>query len=309
MIRRLPAFLPLYVVSFALAADAPPSPVASVPAPTSQPTVEQSEIGDTLILPLPSAPYPHASRAEGFKIGNKVYPREPHYVDSSVALFVPSGYRKGSSVDVLIYLHGHGNNVRKALSEFKLREQIVASGKNVVLVFPQGPRDAGDSGCGKLEDKGGARKLVEDGLRTLHERKWIDTEHIGRVLITGHSGAYRGLSYIVEVGGLDNEITDVGLLDASYGRLDAFVDWVANHPKGSFFTIFTDHLAPENVYLMTHLRERKVPYELTAEQMSTPEQIAAARVMFLHAEKLNHNQTVGWLEKWLRSRSVESVAK
>ncbi len=79
---------------------------------------ESSELGQTAILPMKNAPYPHASRAEGFKIENQFFPRDPHYVDNSVALFIPKGYRPEKRTDLLVYFHGHLNNIRKALVDY-----------------------------------------------------------------------------------------------------------------------------------------------------------------------------------------------
>ena len=75
----------------------------------------------------------------------------------------------------------------------------------------------------------------------------IDRKELGHVLIAGHSGAYRGLACCADHGGLDNKLTGVCLLDSSYGNLDMFVNWVKQHPKGRFFSIFTDHLSAQNV--------------------------------------------------------------
>lgn len=265
---------------------------------------QTTPLGSTAFVAMKNAPYPHSSRENGFKTKDKVFPREPHYVDATVALFVPSRFQQSDRVNLMVYLHGHFGNVRRALERHRLREQIVASGKNVILVFPEGPKDAGDSGCGKLEDAGGLKRLVEEAARVLHSAGRIRDPKIGRVLIAGHSGAYRGISFCVEHGGLDAELSDVCLLDASYGRLDAFVDWTAKHPKGTFFSIFTNHLASENVYLMTHLRQRHVAHELAAEQFADDEFLKRNRVAFLHAEKLTHDATVAWLERWVKSRPI-----
>lgn len=264
----------------------------------------QSPAGETAVVALQNAPFPHPSRESGFKNGTRDFPREPHYADASVALFVPSGYRSAEAVDVLVYLHGHFGNVRRSMDRHRLREQVAASGRNVVMVFPQGPKDAADSGCGKLEDAGGLKRLVDEAVSVMRAAKKMGGSKIGRVVIAGHSGAYRGISYCIERGGLSKELTDVGLLDASYGRLDSFVDWSAQHAKGTLFSIFTDHLAKENVYLMTHLRQRGVVYSLAAEQDVKDDETMSARIQFLHAEKLTHDQTVRWLERWLRTRSL-----
>ncbi len=272
---------------------------------TSQPVWETSDLGQTTIVPMRSAPYPHASRQEGFKISGKVFPRNPHYVDSSVALFVPKAFKPSERTNVLVYLHGHYNNVRKALADFKIREQIVASGQNLILIFPEGPKDAGDSGCGKLEDKEGLGHLVSEALATLHAEGKIPGETAGRVLLAGHSGAYRGMSFCVEHGGMEKQLRDVALLDSSYGRLEAFVDWAARHPDVHLFSIFTDHLSVQNVFFMTHLGHKKQDFALKIDTDATDEVLTRTRLLFLHTETLKHDETVRWLERWLRSRKLD----
>ena len=277
--------------------------------PTSAPVWEPGPAGQTAIFQMRCAPYPHASRADGFKINDKSFPRDPHYTDNSVALFIPKGYRPGAQTDLLFYFHGHSNNVRKALEFYKLREQVAASGQNVIMVFPQGPKDATDSGCGKLEEKDGLRRLAEETLQTLVSEGKIDSPKLGRVYLTGHSGAYRVMSFGVEQGGLEDHIAAVGLLDASYGRLEAFVDWAKRSPRHRLFSIFTDHLAAENVFLMTRLRRVDVPYALYCDEDADAGVLAANRVLFVHTDRLDHNGTVQWLEPWLRSVSAGVAAR
>jgi len=268
-------------------------------------TWEKSDLGETAFVPMKSAPYPHPSRDKGFVYNKVTIPREPHYTDSTVGLFVPREYRRGPKVNVLIYLHGWSDNVRHAIGAFKLRERIVASGQNIILIFPEGPRDATDSACGKLEDKDGLKHLVAESLAALHAAGKIKQEKLGHVLIAGHSGAYRGLACCADHGGLDAELAGVCLLDSSYGNLDMFVNWVEKHPKGRFFSIFTDHLAAQNVYLLTHMQKFDEHAKLVIDTDAKDDLLARCRLLFLHTETLKHNDTVQWLERWLRRRKLD----
>ena len=278
-----------------------------VAAADSRPAItwEKSELGETAFVTMKSAPYPHPSRDKGYKYEKVTFAREPHYSDSTVGLFIPRRYRGTPKTNVLVYLHGWNNNVRKAISEYKLREQIVASGQNVILIFPEGPRDASDSGCGKLEDKDGLRHLVHEALATLHAAGKIDTAKVGHVLIAGHSGAYKGLACMADHGGMDAELSGVCLLDSSYGNLEMFVNWVRRHPQGSFFSIFTDHLSPQNVYLFTHIKKIDPHCTLMIDKDATDEMLARSHALFLHTETLKHDETVQWLERWLRTRKLD----
>jgi len=279
--------------------------VANPAEPQSSIVWEQSKEGETAFVPMESAPYPHPSREKGFVYNKALIPRDPHYTDSTVGLFFPRGYRRSPKVNLLVYLHGWSSNVRTAIVGYKLREQIAASGQNIILVFPEGPRDATDSGCGKLEDKDGLKHLVKESLATLRAAGKIDRETLGHVLIAGHSGAYRGLACCADHGGLDAELTGVCLLDSSYGNLDMFVNWVQKHPKGQFFSIFTDHLAAQNVYLFTHIQKLDKRCTLAIDKDATDDLVARSRTLFLHTETLKHDETVQWLERWLRTRKLD----
>src|SRR6476646_6501738 len=97
-------------------------------APTdSRPSIEweKSDLGETAFVPMKSAPYPHPSRDKGYTYNKVLIPREPHYTDSTVGLVIPLKFHRTPKVNVLIYLHGWKNNVRHAIAEYKLREQIV----------------------------------------------------------------------------------------------------------------------------------------------------------------------------------------
>ena len=269
----------------------------------------QSEWGQTAIFKMENAPYPHESRAEGYQGSSQFYPRDPHYIDNSVGLFIPNGYRPGRKTDLLLYLHGHGNNVRKAFEKFDLRQQVVASGKNVIFVFPEGPKDAGDSGCGKLEDPGGLARLVQEVLEKLKEEGKIETTNPGKVLLAGHSGAYKGLSYCVEHGGLEDHVTEVFLLDATYARLEQFANWVDRNRRARLRTIFTEHLANDNVEMMAMIDLKGLRYRVLMDVDATDRILARTRILFLHTATLKHNETVQWLEKFMRNSRLEDVER
>jgi hypothetical protein len=281
--------------------------VSIAAAPDSQSSIEweTTDEGETAFVPMKSAPFPHESREKGFVYNKVTIPREPHYADSTVGLFIPRGFQRTPNTNVLVYLHGWSNNVRKAIAEYKLREQIAASGQNIILVFPEGPRDATDSGCGKLEYRDGLKHLVQESLNALHDDGKIDGEQIGHVLIAGHSGAYRGLACCADHGGLDHELAGVCLLDSSYGNLEMFVNWVERNPKGKFFSIFTDHLSAQNVFLYTHMEKLDEHCALEIDTDATDELLARQRTLFLHTETLKHDETVRWLERWLKTRKLD----
>jgi hypothetical protein len=52
---------------------------------------QKTEEGETAFVPMKSAPYPHPSRDNGYTYNKVTFPREPHYSDSTVGLFIPRG--------------------------------------------------------------------------------------------------------------------------------------------------------------------------------------------------------------------------
>lgn len=149
--------------------------------------------GTGFLVPFASAPYPHASRAAGHLYQGKLYDAAAHYSDSTVAIYVPAGFRQCARVDLVVHFHGWNNNVRHVLERYRLREQLDASGCNAVLVVPQGPKDAPDSGDGKLElDEGAFARFVHDVAAWLHTQGVTQTDAIGKIVLTAHSGGYGG---------------------------------------------------------------------------------------------------------------------
>src|SRR4051794_15896242 len=116
------------------------------PTTTTQPTWTESEFGQQILRPFKTAPYPHASRADGFKGKTKTFPRDPHYVDSTIGIFIPVGFVPGSEMNLIVHFHGHMNHVSNVLPKYKLPQQLSESKTNAILIVPQGPKDAGDSG-------------------------------------------------------------------------------------------------------------------------------------------------------------------
>src|ERR1700722_12778589 len=127
---------------------------------TEPPIWTHSPSGDTLLRPFPHAPYPHVSRANGYVYDGKTFGAADHYSDSTVGIFIPEEYKPSDTVDYVVHFHGWSNHVSTVLDHYELRDQMQQSGLNAILLVPQGPKDATDSGGGKLEMDPGAFKLL-----------------------------------------------------------------------------------------------------------------------------------------------------
>jgi hypothetical protein len=113
---------------------------------------------------------------------------------------------------------------------------------------------------------------------------------------------------VLAQGGLESQISDVLLFDATYGSLSRFADWLAGGRSRRLVSIFTDHLAGENVQLMALLRERKVPFSVSLDGPRFADDAVKARgAHFIHTLDLEHNQVVSerrYFARWLASSAL-----
>jgi hypothetical protein len=256
----------------------------------TQPVWQAIPHGSLMLRPFRYAPYPHPSREQGFKGRTATYPADPHYIDATVGLVIPAGYVPGETVDYIVHFHGHNNHVSKVIAQYKLAEQLAGSKVNAILIVPQGPRDAADSGGGKLElEPGGLEKLVNEVTQYLRAEGKIHATRIGRIALTSHSGGYKVTAAVLDHGGLADRITDVLLLDSSYGSLEWFAHWAAASPDHRLVSLFTPHLAKANEELIGLLDKAEVKHQTLTEAALTDAELARRGPTFM-ATAVPHDQ-------------------
>jgi hypothetical protein len=201
-------------------------------------SIARDSRGTTLWLALDHAPFPSPDAG---------------YRDDTVIVFVPAHYRFRSDegVAALVHFHGHNTSAERALVAHQLREQVVDSKQNAILVVPQLATIAPDSSCGKLESQGGLTRLLEEALDvvaregqlTLGETTVPRGAGLGTVCLSAHSGGYHAAASCLRLGGID--VREAYLFDALYAEVDTFRDWVVarrgeplhrRHKLVSFFT-------------------------------------------------------------------------
>ena len=262
--------------------------LAAIPA-----AAQTSPEGELILRSFSNAPYPHKSRENGFTVGGKTFDAATHYSDSTVGIFIPAGFKPGEATDFVVHFHGHMNHVAQVFEQFNLKKEFVQSGLNAILIVPQGPKDASDSGDGRLElDPGAFEALLREVTAYLHTSGKLTAEKIGRVTLTAHSGGYNVTSAILQRGGLAANIKDVVLFDATYGNLEGFADWAKLGHGRRLISLFTEHLASANVMLMSMLQERGVKFQVTLDGGWKDADLSARGVLFIHTLDLTHNETV-----------------
>ncbi|HEY6952741.1 MAG TPA: hypothetical protein VI758_10060 [Bacteroidota bacterium] len=248
--------------------------------------------GEMLVAKFASAPFPHPLRINGHLYDSTLYRFDQHYSDSSVAMFIPDGYRPSDSVDLVFHFHGWFNNIDTAFKRYELARQFAESGKNAILIVPEGPRDAPDSFGGKLEDKDGFRRLTEDVLDYLYTMKKINAHRVGQIILSGHSGGYHVISSILARGGLTEHIREVYLFDALYGQTEKFVHWLDLF-DAKLVNVYTDSggTREETRNLIDDLDSWGMPHFEAELEQAIPHDLKKNKLVFLHT-KLQHDQVM-----------------
>lgn len=249
--------------------------------------------GQLIVTQFVSAPFPHLSRAEGHTYKGELFPATKHYSDSTVALFVPKGFRETSQVDFVFHFHGWRNTVAGTLQNYQLVEQLIASGRNAILIVPEGPYNAPDSSGGKLEDVDGFKRFMAETLTVLQQNQVIKSDAtVGKIILAGHSGGYQVISSIVAKGGMDEHIREVWLFDALYAQADRFLAWNAK-TGGKVINIYTDNGGTKirTEEMIAKLKEQNQPALLSTDEAVLGAELQTNRFVFLHTD-MTHNEVV-----------------
>ena len=249
--------------------------------------------GELFYAPLTNAPFPHQSRALGFVRDGKDYDSTNHYSDHRVAFFIPKNFRSGTNVDVVVHFHGWRAKVEEVPEKFRLLEQFAASGKNAILILPQGPRDAPDSFGGKLEDAGGFARFMDEVMARLRKRPGLSNASVGRIALSGHSGGYHVIAAILDAGGLTPQIDEVFLFDALYGGTDSFLRFLENRPDTRLIAIYTKDggTLKETQKFIGLLREKKIPTVVRQEDGLRPRDLHGSQAYVLFSD-LGHSEVI-----------------
>jgi hypothetical protein len=263
-----------------------------------------------IISELSNSPFPHHKRIHGHTYNNKSYSFEEHYNDSTVVIFVPKGFQPEEENDFVIHFHGWNNNVDSVLSQFNLIEQFSESNKNAILIVPQGPKNAPDSFGGKLEEGNGFQNFINEIAALLYEKKIIVNKKIGDIILSGHSGGFRVISYILMRGGLAENIKEVFLFDGLYGQIEKYTYWL-DHYDGILINIYTENggTKEDSENLMECFDAWNMQYILKNETDLSQDDLSKNRIIFIYSD-LEHNDVIhvrSQFMKYIRASCLKDI--
>lgn len=229
-----------------------------------------------------------------------VYWEDETYNDRRSLVSVPAGFDPEKPATIVVYFHGNGATLeRDVVRRQRLPHQVAASGLNAVLLAPQFAVDAPDSSSGNFWTPGFFGRYLDEASGKLAEAYGLpslrDTFAHAPVVIVAYSGGYNPAAYAVGVGGADERIAGLVLIDALYAEEDRIADWIARNRDAAFlFSAYTKSAAGSNALLRSLLDERGVGYGMTA-----PQWLTAGSVTFLATNpELDHGDLVthAWVD-------------
>ena len=199
------------------------------------------------LVPSTNRPFINVSGAarRGHRTGHgRVLWEDQTFADRRVLLHIPQGFDVRKPCIMVLFFHGHGATLeRDVYARQQVAAQISASGANAILVAPQFAVDAADSSAGKFWQPGGvARFLAEaaDQLAKLHGNpKSRATFASMPVVLVAYSGGFAPAAWSLRHGGIDARLRGVVMLDALYGEVDQFADWILTNRRGFFVSSYT----------------------------------------------------------------------
>lgn len=198
----------------------------------------------------------------GHRTGSgEVYWEDKTYSDNRVLLHIPKGFDLRRPSLMVIFLHGHGAMLqRDVIDRQRVPEQVSEAGVNAVLVAPQLASNAADSSAGKLWQPGGFQRFLEEATEELAKahgdpRSKAVFEKMP-IVIVAYSGGYMTAASCIRHGGAGSRVRGIVLLDALYGDMDTFANWISSRDKAFFLSAYANSTRARNTELADILKTK-----------------------------------------------------
>ncbi len=259
----------------------------------------------TALVPFDVSPFPYrgevpeknrmfldvleGDRRGHFSARGGTYWEDQTYSDQRVLLHIPKGFDPRRPALMIVFFHGNEATLtRDVRNRQAVPRQVAESGLNAVLVAPQFAVNALDSSAGRFWEPGVFTEFLNEAAERLTEL-YGDERARGAfrgapVVIAAYSGGYNPAAFILHSGRADDRVRGLVLLDALFGEIDKFADWLARRPPAFFVSAFGKAARQENAALQRMLTERGVRFQSTL-----PANLARGSVAFIAAnEEVKH---------------------
>jgi hypothetical protein len=196
-------------------------------------------------------------------LGGKVFWQDETFNDNRVLMHVPESFDAHKPGVIVVFFHGNGATLERDVRDRQLvPQQISDSGVNAVLLAPQLAVNAADSSAGKFWQPGGFKRFLDESAshlaRLTGDPKSAQAFANMPVVIVGYSGGFLPTAWSLDVGGATNRVRGVFLLDAVYGELDKFANWIEKNRSGFFVSSYTRYTKPRDRELIEMLRDKGI---------------------------------------------------
>lgn len=228
---------------------------------------------------------------------------DSRFNDNSAIIFVPKHFNKNKPWHYFLWFHGWNNNIYSTLEQFKLKEQLNASGINAILVMPEAAKNAQDSYCGKWEQANYFNRFMQDVNDKLVSENIINANTNGDLIIAGHSGASRVLVQIITYSNLP--IKSIFLFDAISGNEDKIASYLQNHTNCSLINLYTNkqNTNASSKRLQQIIQKNGLAFVQKEDTQFAENDMRQTRILLMHT-LLSHNDVAtsnDYITKFLRA--------
>ena len=208
-----------------------------------------------------------------------IYWEDETYSDGRVLLTIPKGFDVRRPSLMIVFFHGHGATLGDdVFQRQQVPAQLAVAGANAVLVAPQLAVNAADSSIGKLWQPGAFARFLGEAARelaTLHgDPRSARSFGTMPIVIVAYSGGYVAAAWSVHHGGIRGRLRGVVLLDALYGEIDKFADWISADSSRIFISAYTSSTRSRNADLQRMLSEREIGFATSLGRAPAPVNVA-----------------------------------
>jgi len=265
------------------------------------------------IIPIKDIPFLDVT--EGARRGHtspragKVYWEDETYSDRRSLIYFPKGFDIDRPAVIVVFFHGNSATLeRDVVARQQVPRQVAGSGLNAVLLAPQFAVDAVDSSSGNFWTPGIFARYLDEAsakMAAVYGDKSARAAFARMpVILFAYSGGYNAAAYAAAVGGAEDRVAGVILIDALYAEEDKFADWFGRNRSHAFlFSAYTKSAAPSNAILGELLTERGIDFTRRTPPRLTPGTVA----LFATDPELVHDDLVtrAWVKDpvaWLLGR-------